>query len=94
MKLRNLIFIKEDNIEIIGSLYPSFFYRISPIMRDYLKLFKHNNENEINNTLAIKYSEEPGLALEPISGNIPPTAIVGSLETIHADNIELVVVFP
>lgn len=58
MKLRNLIFIKEDNIEIIGSLYPSFFYRISPIMRDYLKLFKHNNENEINNTLAIKYSEE------------------------------------
>ena len=63
------------------------------VITEYLG-YINRNELSLSSASAIKYSLLPGLALDFISGNIPPTTIVGSFDNITAESIDDVVVFP
>lgn len=56
MKLRNLLHIQQDDIHIIGSLMPPFFYRASDIMREFIQLLEAEKTENISTFLKEKYS--------------------------------------
>ena len=56
MKLRNLLHIREGDIHIIGSITPPFFFRVSEIMENFVRLCDNNSIEASLNLLKIKYS--------------------------------------
>jgi uncharacterized protein len=57
MRLRNLLHIQENDIHIIGSLTPPFFYRVSDIMAEFIQLCDNNTVETSLNLLKEKYPE-------------------------------------
>ena len=55
MRLRNLLQIKENEIHLIGSLTPPFFFRVSEIMDEFLRLCNKNNIESALEALKEKY---------------------------------------
>ena len=60
MRLRNLLHIKENDIHLIGSLTPPFFFRASEIMEEFIRLCEQNS---------IEHS------LERLIGTYPPAEV-------------------
>ena len=56
MKLKNLLHIQESDIHLIGSLTPPFFFRVSEIMEEFVRLCDNNSIEESLNLLKVKYS--------------------------------------
>jgi uncharacterized protein len=56
MKLRNLLHIRENDVHIIGSLTPAFFYRVSNIMAEFIQLCENMNIEKSLEILKEKYA--------------------------------------
>ena len=55
MRLRNLLHIKENDVHLIGSLTPPFFYRVSEIMDEFIRLCEQNSIEKSLEILKAKY---------------------------------------
>lgn len=58
MKLRNVLHLKKDDIHIIISLTPVFFYRVSNIMNEFMLYFVDHNFNDTMFWLKTRYSDK------------------------------------
>ena len=58
MKLRNLLHLKEDETHLIGSITPPFFFRVSEIMEEFLRLCDKTSIEEALTVLKEQNSPE------------------------------------
>jgi uncharacterized protein len=56
MRLRNLLHIQKDDIYVIGSFTPPFFYRVSDIMGEFIQLCNNITVDDSLNLLKERYS--------------------------------------
>ncbi len=56
-KLKPLLYYEDNQIAFIGSLDDNFFIKVSPIMKDFLKVCERLNTEELNHYLINRYPE-------------------------------------